>query len=572
MKKTLTVNLNGRVYTIDEDAYRLLDNYLNNLRIHFRKEEGSSEIINDFEARIEELFSEKIRAGYQVITLEHVEEIIARVGKPADFATNDENEQGKAQFAEKVKEFAEKVKTKKKFYRNVNDKVLGGVCSGIAAYFDWNVAIVRIIFVVLPFLPLFGWWIVPAYIIAWIFFPAAHTVEQQLQMKGEPITVENIGKTVAAQSVPEYHKKPRGFWSGLFIGLGCLIALPLALPLLLVLFVLVVVLFALIIAFFAVLFGVGGGLAGVMPLHLVAEHPVLTAITGIITLGIPIFALIYSFISYAFKLRPMYQPVKSLLIIIWIVALFVFLFSGFKLKENINADNWFNKWDIFHISDFPVIRGNNIPTQKTINFDEVVTQVELGKYLHTTIQIEQTQDEMPSIEIRGDENLVEQVKYELHNGRLVLTAHNRLHSSDNLTITLRTGELNSLKMNSVGNVRMKHVFTGNVFDVRLEGVGNFDADSLYVNSLTVRTEGVGSANIVGKVEKVRLETAGVGKIDAMDLLSDTVYAKVDGVGSIQCNPVEYFEGRTHGVGSITYKSEPKNKDIRSFGIGKIKKR
>ena len=61
MKKTVTVNLNGRVFTMDEDAYQLLEKYLNNIRIYFRKEEGSSEIIADFEARIEELFSERMR-------------------------------------------------------------------------------------------------------------------------------------------------------------------------------------------------------------------------------------------------------------------------------------------------------------------------------------------------------------------------------------------------------------------------------------------------------------------------------------------------------------------------------
>ena len=91
MKKTITVNLNGRVFSIDEDAYRLLENYLNNLRIYFRKEEGASEIVADFEARIEELFSEKMRS--EVITIEQVEEVIARVGKPDDFAEKEEDKQ-----------------------------------------------------------------------------------------------------------------------------------------------------------------------------------------------------------------------------------------------------------------------------------------------------------------------------------------------------------------------------------------------------------------------------------------------------------------------------------------------
>lgn len=84
MKKTLTVNLGGTVFHIDEDAYRLLDNYLCNLRLHFRKQEGAEEIVNDIENRISELFAEKLSAGSQVITIADVEEVIARMGKPEE--------------------------------------------------------------------------------------------------------------------------------------------------------------------------------------------------------------------------------------------------------------------------------------------------------------------------------------------------------------------------------------------------------------------------------------------------------------------------------------------------------
>lgn len=180
---------------------------------------------------------------------------------------------------------------------------------------------------------------------------------------------------------------------------------------------------------------------------------------------------------------------------------------------------------------------------------------------------------MPSIEISGDENLVEQVRHDLNNGRLILSSYSRLRcDNNNLKIILRTSDLKSIQMNSVARVRIDRAFTGSELDVRIRGVGNFNADSLYVSSLNVRSEGVGSANIAGRSDKARLETAGVGKIDAMALLSDTVYARVDGVGSVNCNPVEYFEGRAHGVGSIIYKEEPKNKNISMSGVGKIRKR
>ena len=104
MKKTLTVNLGGTVFHIDEDAYQLLDKYLANLRIHFRKEEGSEEIMNDFEMRISELFNERVRLGYEVITIEHVEEVIKRMGKPEELIEGEEEKE--------YKEEASKLKTR----------------------------------------------------------------------------------------------------------------------------------------------------------------------------------------------------------------------------------------------------------------------------------------------------------------------------------------------------------------------------------------------------------------------------------------------------------------------------
>ena len=585
MKKTLNVNLNGSVFTIDEDAYTLLENYLNNLRIYFRKEEGASDIIADFEARIEELFSEKTRLGYQVITFEHVEEVIARVGRPADFADRDEKE------AEQQTNFAEPEKVKKKFYRNVDEKLLGGVCSGIAAYFDWNTAAVRIVLALLPFVfsslgvftiihPIFigsnslAGWIILAYIIAWIVVPGAHTAEQKLQMRGKPITVENIGKTVAAQSASVAPKEPKGCLAGFvdlivafikvaMVGLGCLIGVPLLFALFIVIIVLI-----------AVIFGVGGSLFGVLPAFLVVEHPVLATVTGVLVLGIPVVALVYVIIAHFTKAKPMNQPVKWTILLIWILALVLFLFSGLRVDGN----RWFDRWDhsrfwnksVFY--DRQEIRGNNIPSQKTIDFDEAITRLEVGRYLNANLQIEQSWDETNSIEITGDENLVEQVNYNLQEGRLTLSSKNRLRNNNNLKITIRASALKNIQVNYIGKIRMDRAFTGEALEIEMKGIGSFHADSLYVNSLIVRSEGVGSINLSGKADHTRLVAAGTGKIDAMELLSDTVYAQVDGVGAIQCNPVEYLNGNLSGVGSITYKEEPNNKDVSSSGIGKIKRR
>jgi phage shock protein PspC (stress-responsive transcriptional regulator) len=564
MKKTITVNLNGRVFTIDEDAYRLLDNYLNNLRIYFRKEEGASEIIADFEARIEELLSEKIRLGYQVITIEQVEEVIARVGKPTDFADREDAEE------EKKTNFTEPAEVKRKFYRNIDDKMFGGVCSGIAACFNWDVLPVRIIFIILLFATQLI--IVPVYLFVWLIVPAARTAEQKLQMRGKPITVENIGKAVAAEMEPHTSAESKGCLAGFIdvfvallkvflIALGLLIAMPL-----------VVVLFVLLVLLIAALFGVGGGLLGILPSIFIVDHPVLATTAFLMVAGIPLASLIYAIIAYFAKWKPLNRVVKWIFLLVWIFALILMLSSGFRLGINKNFwnGNWNVKnWNLGYDSNRHSIRGNGILSEKIYVLDGPVTQIETSGNLFSNLQIEQVQADSASIFISGDENLIDQVKYDLHEGRLILSSSNSLRSENNLVIRLRTGDLKSIRSDALGNIQMNRAFTGDELEIKMNGPARFSADSLYVRSLTVNSEGIASVNLSGKANIARLNLAGAGQIDAFDLLSDTVYAAVKGIGAIQCNPAEYFEGKLQGIGKITYKDEPKVKNVTSEGIGKI---
>lgn len=190
MKKTLTVNLGGTVFHIDEDAYQLLDKYLTNLRLHFNKEEGSDEIMNDFEMRISELFNERIRLGYEVITIEHVEVVIKRMGKPEELFENENiQEENKNQNTSNKEN-----EGKKRLMRDPDNKLLGGVAGGIAAYMGWDTTAVRLAMILLLFVPYAP--IVIIYIILWLIMPLARTAADKLIMRGESVTLENIGKTV----------------------------------------------------------------------------------------------------------------------------------------------------------------------------------------------------------------------------------------------------------------------------------------------------------------------------------------------------------------------------------------
>lgn len=153
MKKTLTVNLGGTVFHIDEDAYRLLDNYLCNLKLHFRRQAGADEIVNDIELRISELFSEKLTAGSQVITIADAEEVINRMGKPEEMETGTEENaasgEGYGSGSWNSDTNSSYTSTRRRLYRNPDDKMLGGVIGGLSVYLGWDSTWFRLILVFL---------------------------------------------------------------------------------------------------------------------------------------------------------------------------------------------------------------------------------------------------------------------------------------------------------------------------------------------------------------------------------------------------------------------------------------
>lgn len=182
MKKTLNINIKGIIFHLDEDAYLTLNAYLEEINIHFKNKKGQEEIINDIENRIVELFQQKLNNKKQVIVMEDVEEVISIMGHPADFDEDSEEEHASTLYQSKGK---------KQLFRNIDDRMLGGVCSGLGAYFNIDATIVRIIFLLALFLA--GGSIL-VYVVLWIVIPPARTVSEKLEMQGDPVTISNIEK------------------------------------------------------------------------------------------------------------------------------------------------------------------------------------------------------------------------------------------------------------------------------------------------------------------------------------------------------------------------------------------
>lgn len=198
MKKTFTINISGTVFHIDDDAYEKLNNYIFQVNRHFGNDADAKEIVQDIESRISELFQERIKDGSEVITISQVTEIIKIMGMPEAFSDANDDEPTITVMHSRGK----------KLYRDPDDRVLGGVCSGLAAYFVLDPIIVRLIFVLLFFI---GGTSILIYPILWIIIPKATNTAQRLEMKGEEVNITNISKTIKEeiQDVKDNYKNFR---------------------------------------------------------------------------------------------------------------------------------------------------------------------------------------------------------------------------------------------------------------------------------------------------------------------------------------------------------------------------
>ncbi|MHA7864561.1 PspC domain-containing protein [Flagellimonas marinaquae] len=189
MNKTVNINLANTLFHIDDDAYNKLRRYLESIKRSFSGTKGSDEIIADIEARIAELFLEKMENERQVITNKEVDQVIDVMGQPEDYMVDEDIFED-----EPKKSYAQPVTRAKKLYRDIDHKYIGGVCAGLEHYLGIDALWVRLIFILLAvFTSGFG---LIAYILLWILVPEAATTSQKLDMRGEPVNISNIERKV----------------------------------------------------------------------------------------------------------------------------------------------------------------------------------------------------------------------------------------------------------------------------------------------------------------------------------------------------------------------------------------
>lgn len=189
MNKLLYVNIGGVVFQIDESAYKKLDGYLESIRRKYASTSDGDEIIHDIENRIAELFLEKV-GERGAITEFYVDEVIGVMGKPEDFEEQSSNQHAGPK---SYSDGGERTHRSTKYFRDKDNNILGGVCSGFAAKFDVDALWIRLAFVVSVLFFGTGFLL---YIILWIIIPEAKTTAEKLEMRGEKVDINNIERTI----------------------------------------------------------------------------------------------------------------------------------------------------------------------------------------------------------------------------------------------------------------------------------------------------------------------------------------------------------------------------------------
>ncbi|WP_029904211.1 PspC domain-containing protein [Prevotella sp. 10(H)] len=188
MKKVIEVSIGSINFTVEDDAYYRLKEYLRRFEETISDKQEAKEVMEDVEARVAEIFQKEMKFSNQVVDMKLVQVVIDHLGEIEN--NEPEPNAGSTRSAGYNQEY-EYTKGSKRFYRDMDEKMIAGVCSGIATYTGVDVTIIRLIFVALAFA--YGTAIL-AYLILWIVSPRAITIAQKLELRGYAPTADNIRK------------------------------------------------------------------------------------------------------------------------------------------------------------------------------------------------------------------------------------------------------------------------------------------------------------------------------------------------------------------------------------------
>ncbi|MBU0696238.1 MAG: PspC domain-containing protein [Bacteroidetes bacterium] len=351
MNKTIIINISGVIFHIEEDAYEMLKTYMTDIKAHFASFKDNFEIITDIENRIAEMLAEVLASeNKQVIIADDVKLVISKMGNPSEFESEDE---------EYKTEESSHQSFRRKLFRDIDDRILGGVCSGIGHYFDIEARWIRVAFILL--FMFYGFGLLP-YLLLWVVMPKAKTRSEKMEMKGEKINLQSFQKNfeeelnavgsrlsdVHQQAIPGLNRIGsflRDLVDGLMRFLGT------TGKLLLKLFGFIIIAFVgigLVCAFIALLIFLGYAgntdVSTIFPLNAVnASLRPAIYIAAFFVIFIPLLGIIFLVIRVLFNNRTIGKSIGFSLLMVWIIALAVGIFTISKNATDFKEEASFSE-------------------------------------------------------------------------------------------------------------------------------------------------------------------------------------------------------------------------------------
>jgi phage shock protein PspC (stress-responsive transcriptional regulator) len=381
MNKTVTINISGIIFHIEEDAFDSLSKYLSTIKGYFSKTDGGNEIMSDIEARIAELLQTKINVSKQVILMTDVDYVMNVMGKPEEFG-EEQSKDKEENFARTEETTAAFEKVKRKLFRNPDEKAIGGVCSGLAAYFDIDTVWVRLAMFLLVFFGGVSLWV---YIILWIVIPEAKTTADKLAMRGESANVNTIfqsfkeeandvksrmskyGKDFKNQNYGEaVRSNAASVLSAFFNVIGRLIGL-----------FLIIIGGVLLFAYLTSILGISIVNSNNDITHwrdVIFESTgdyTLGLLAFIIVIGIPVVLMVFGGVKLLFRIRYNNRWLNIGLAITWVIGIIVGFYVTFSTVKQFNQSTRLKETNRIHnVGDTLVVKMNPAALQlKEMNFD-----------------------------------------------------------------------------------------------------------------------------------------------------------------------------------------------------------
>jgi len=547
MKKTLTVNLNNIVFHIDDDAYEMLQTYLHEIADHFQSEDEKKEIMNDIEARIAELFSEKLQKNKNVVNVTDVQEVIEIMGKPSQYADEDEEQPKAAPKTEK------KSKNSRRFYRDPENAVLGGIAGGLSAYFNLDVTLIRIILVVLVFLGV--GFIVPIYIVVWFVAPEAVTASQRLEMQGEDVTVESIKTELNnAKSYVESDKFKQSatrvgvrmgeilswFFKIVFGLIGAVLGI-----------VGVVLMGALLVFLFFIIFeptfihGFAPDLFSNWSI-ITPDKMVMLIISLILVIGCPIFMLVYWAIRIVSGRRDHSRTASWVVLILWLAGLFMFYSVGantFIHLHQLNGHPISIDW-----SDDDSSKTDEVRNCEKFNAIDISGNIEL------TLD----KDSVQRVTVSTSEDNLQNVITKVENGVLHIYSNKIFVNRTVVNVTVSTDSIRSIMARGACKISTASDLVTLNLKLDLTGACQADIDMKVGGLCELDLTGASQADISGTCNELKVEGTGACKVRAEELTSKKVTVRVTGASHADVYASQSLDATATGASEVDCKGSPKN--------------